>query len=255
MSLMMPSLLGFFEREGVAGDHQLDGLALAHHARQALRAAGAGKHAEVHFRQADLARVLARNADVGRHGDFQPTADAVTVDGRDHQLGRVLQAQQHLVGVQAEVVLEGRIDAGQHLDVRARGEELVARAGQHDHVDVVVHARLEDGLIELAVHFVGVSIGRRIEHLDHGHAAVGAVVDQCLRGFAGGRLHCGCHVETPSFLKMSCRVAKSCCLERVAQALFRDASSRARYPAAEICRPSRAQVPAASASTRGLYQV
>ena len=103
--------LRFFERERVARDHQLDRLALADQARQPLRAAGAGKNAEVHFRQADLARILARDANVGSHGDLQAAADAVAVDRRDHQLRRVLQAQQHFVGVQAEVVLEGRIDA------------------------------------------------------------------------------------------------------------------------------------------------
>src|SRR6266700_2541447 len=34
-----------FERESVAGDHQLDGFALAYQSRQALRAAGAGEYA------------------------------------------------------------------------------------------------------------------------------------------------------------------------------------------------------------------
>src|SRR5271165_1324854 len=52
--------LCFFERERVAGDHQLDGLALPHHPREALRAAGAGEYTQVHLRQADLAGVLAR---------------------------------------------------------------------------------------------------------------------------------------------------------------------------------------------------
>ncbi len=104
-------LLRFFERKRVAGDHQFDGLALAHQARQALRAAGAGQHAEVHFRQADLARIFARDAQVGSHGDLEASADAVAVDGGDHQLRRVLQPQQHFVGMQAEVILECRIDA------------------------------------------------------------------------------------------------------------------------------------------------
>ena len=140
--------------------------ALAHQARQALRSAGAGQHAEIHFGQSDLARILARDADVGRHRDLQSAAHAVPVQRGDHQLGRVLQAQQRLVRVQAEVVLEGRIDAGQHLDVRAGGEELVARARQHDHVDVVVHARRQDRIVQLPVHLVGVGVGGRIEHLD-----------------------------------------------------------------------------------------
>ena len=59
-----------------------------------------------------LPGVFARDAEVGRHGDFQPAAHAVAVDGRNHQLGRVFEPQQHFVGVQAKVILEGRIDAG-----------------------------------------------------------------------------------------------------------------------------------------------
>ena len=108
--------------------------------------------------------------------------------------GRVLQAQQHFVGVQAEVILERRVDAGQHLDVRASGEKLVARTGEHDDVNVVVHACFQDGLVELTVHFIGVGVGGRIEHLDHRDAAIGAVVDQLLRAFARCRLQCSSHV-------------------------------------------------------------
>jgi hypothetical protein len=56
-------------------------------------------------------------------------------------------------------------------------------AGQHDHVDIVVHARLEDRLVKLPVHLVGVGIGRRIVHLDHRHAGIGAIVDQVVSWF------------------------------------------------------------------------
>ena len=59
-------------------------------------------------------------------------------------------------------------------------------AGEQDDVDVVVHARLEDGLVELAVHLVGVGVGRRIVHLDHGDTVFDAVVDEGLGGFCGG---------------------------------------------------------------------
>ena len=163
-----------------------------------------GQDAQIHFRQADLARILARDADVGRHGDLQAAAHAVSVQCGDHQLGRVLQAQQRLIGMQAEVILESRIDADQHLDVRAGGKEFIARAGQHDHVHIVVHARLEDGLIELPVHLVGVGIGRRIAQFDHRHTGVHPVVDQLFRSFAACRLYCRRHRPTPfRNLKMS----------------------------------------------------
>ena len=171
-----------------------------------------GKHAEVDFGQADLARVFAGDPEVGRHGDLQPSANAMAVDRGDHELRRVLQPQQCFVCVQAEVILERRIDRGQHLDVRASGEKLVAHAGEHDHVHIVIHARPEDGLVELAVHFVGVGVRRRIVHLDHGHAGVGAIVDELLGGFAGGRLrrrYC-CHrllliVFASTFCEVCCR--------------------------------------------------
>jgi hypothetical protein len=35
----------------------------------------------------------------------------MAVNRGDHQLGRVLQAQQHFIGVQAEVILKRRVDA------------------------------------------------------------------------------------------------------------------------------------------------
>ena len=95
----------------------------------------------------------------------------MAVDGRDHQLGRVLQAKQRLIRVQAKIILERRIDAGQHLDVRPGGKELIPRSRQHDHVRVIVHTRFKNRLIELAVHLIGVGVGRRIGHFDHRHAA------------------------------------------------------------------------------------
>ena len=44
--------------------------------REPLRSAGAGQHAERDLGQPDLAGVLARDADVGRHRDLQAAADA-----------------------------------------------------------------------------------------------------------------------------------------------------------------------------------
>ena len=44
-----PQLLRLFKREGVSGNHQFDGLALADQAGESLRTASAGKHAKVHF--------------------------------------------------------------------------------------------------------------------------------------------------------------------------------------------------------------
>ena len=49
-------------------------------------------------------------------------------------------------------------------------EKFLARAGQHDDMNVVVHARREDGVVELPVHLIAVGIGRRIVQLDDGNA-------------------------------------------------------------------------------------
>src|SRR5581483_7230896 len=129
-----------FERKSITGDHQLDGFTLPHQPRQSLRAASPGKDAEIHFGQADLSRIFARDAKVSGHGDLETSTNAVAVDRGDHQLWRVFEPQERLVRVQAKVVLERRIDGRQHLDIRARREELVAIACQHHHVDVVIHA-------------------------------------------------------------------------------------------------------------------
>src|SRR5262249_58800131 len=110
--------------------------AFAHDAAQALRTAGAGQHAQVNLRQADLAGVAAGNADVGSHGDFQTAAYAVAVDRCDHQFGGVLQTQQRLVGMETEVILESRIHRGEHLDVGAVGEAFFARGRPQQDQDV-----------------------------------------------------------------------------------------------------------------------
>ena len=117
----------------------------------------------------------------------------MSVQRGNDQFRRLLQAEQSFVGVQAEVVLECGIDAGQHLDICASGEKLLSRPGEHDHVRIVVHAGFEDCVIELAVHLIGVGIGRRIVQFDHGHAAIDTVVEQWSGGLLGHRLNCGCH--------------------------------------------------------------
>ena len=153
-------LVRLLEGERVAGDHELDRLGLADHLGQTRRAAGAGQDAEGDLGQADLAGVLARDAQVRRHRDLEAAADRVAVQRGDHQLGRVLEAQERLVGVQAEEVLEAGRDGVQHADVGAGREEPVALAAQDDHVHVVVEAGLQDRVVELPVHGVRVGVGR-----------------------------------------------------------------------------------------------
>ena len=92
--------------------------------------------------------------------------------------GVCFETVERLVRMEAEVVLELRRDLRKHLDVRAGGEELVARAAEHDDVDVVVHTRIEDARIELLVHLVGVGVGGGIVQLEDRHPFFHPIVDQ-----------------------------------------------------------------------------
>src|SRR5215831_811132 len=113
--------------------------------------------------------------------------------------------------MQAEVILECWIDAGEHLDIRTRREELISGAGQHNHVDVIVHASLEDRVIELAIHLVGVRIRGRVEHLNNCYSAIRAVVDELLGGFCSRWLHCRGHENRSLVSKSTAKAAYSVC--------------------------------------------
>src|SRR5207302_1888518 len=103
-------------------------------AEEPVRAAGPGEHAERDLGEAALAAALPRDPDVGRHRDLEAAADRVAVQRRDDELRRLLEAVERLVRVEAEEVLEAGRDLLEHLDVRARREELVALAGEDDDV-------------------------------------------------------------------------------------------------------------------------
>src|SRR5262249_7190217 len=93
-----PQLLRALEVEGLTRGHQLDRGRLVDEPREALRAAGAREHAERHLGQPDLARAAPRDAEVGGHRDLEPAPHRVAIERRDHQLGRVLEAVERLVG-------------------------------------------------------------------------------------------------------------------------------------------------------------
>ena len=129
------------------------------------------------FGQPRLARTASRDAQIGRQSDLQPAPDAVAAQGRDHQLGRVLEAQKCLVGVQAEGVLEGRRDVVEHPDVRAGAEELLALPTKDHHLHGIVEARLQDGFVQVTHHLVGVAVGGRVRQGQEGHAVLDGVGD------------------------------------------------------------------------------
>src|SRR6185436_3896634 len=180
-----PDLLRLLEVDEPAGDHQVDRQVLADAAGQPLGAAGAGEHAQVDLGQAGLAGALLGNQDVGGHGDLEPAADRVPFERREDQLGGLLQAVQGLVGVQTEVVLEVGVGPLEHVDVGAGAEEFLALAGEDDDMDLAVEARLDDRLVDLAHHLVGIGIGRRIVEGEIGDPLLDLVVDQ--GALLGGR--------------------------------------------------------------------
>ena len=106
MWLTMPELLRLLEGDQAAGDHQLDGAGLADEAGEALGAAGAGEHAEGDLGQADLAGAFLAIRMSAAMAISRPPPTVCPSSAAMHQLGRLLQAVQRLVGVQAEVVLE-----------------------------------------------------------------------------------------------------------------------------------------------------
>src|SRR5882724_1736680 len=171
-------LLGLLEGDEAAGDHEVDGQVLAHPAGQALGAAGAGEDAQVDLGQADLAGVALGDEQVRGHGDLQPAAHGVPFERRDDQLGGLLQAVQGLVGVEAEVVLEVGVRSLQHVDVGPGAEELLPLAVQHQHIDVLVEAGLQNGRVELAHHLVGIGIGGWVVQGDVGDSVLDFVVNQ-----------------------------------------------------------------------------
>src|SRR6058998_109231 len=117
-------------------------------------------------------------------------AHGVPVERGDRELGGVLQAVQGLVRVQAEEILVARGDAVQVRDVRASREKLLAVAAQHQHVHGVVEAGLQDRLVELAHHVVGVGVRGRVVELDDRDTALDQAVDERLLPDLGFRHRC-----------------------------------------------------------------
>ena len=77
-----------------------------------MRAAHAGHDAEIDLGQADATAFLFGDADVARHGDFEPAANSVTVDSCDNKLGSIFKAREDFVAVESEVVLKREGFAG-----------------------------------------------------------------------------------------------------------------------------------------------
>jgi hypothetical protein len=127
-------------------------------ARQALRAAGAGQDAELHFRQRDL-RAGHGDAVVAAERQLEAAAHAGAADGGDDRLGGRLDDADHGVEVRFGQRL-GRIELA---DIGAAGEGLGA-ADQHDGLYGRVGHRFVEAGDEAAAQLVAEAVDRRVVH-------------------------------------------------------------------------------------------
>src|SRR3989441_1238128 len=88
-----------FRREHSARGHEVDRATLADKPRESLRASRSGKDAERHLRQSDPPGSVRGETEVGRHGDFESAADAMSVDRGDEELRRALHLVQNLLAI------------------------------------------------------------------------------------------------------------------------------------------------------------
>ena len=161
--------LGAVDTELVAlGEHR-EGIARRHHAGDALRAAGAGKQADLDLGQADARlRVLRGDAMVAREAELERAAERGAVDGGGPRLAagfqppveqRELAALLEQLGVRRLLALlachvgKGAVERLQHGEVGAAGERVLARGDDR---------ALDGGL-------VGDAVDDRAQLLDHVH--------------------------------------------------------------------------------------
>ncbi|VTR68962.1 hypothetical protein DESC_720340 [Desulfosarcina cetonica] len=140
-------------------DHLL-GLALAHQARQALGAAGAGNHRQPGFGQAH-AGPLGGDTDIRGQGQFGAAPQGDAVDRRDHRLVELLDGSEKIAdGEDIFLDLQGRI-GNPFLQVGTGAKGFLARAGDDDHA----HAGVEANGGNLGLHGVQQRPVEGIHHL------------------------------------------------------------------------------------------
>ena len=106
---------------------------------------------------------LPGDAQVGGQRDLEPAADAVAVERGDHQLRRLLEAGQRLVGVQAEVVLEARGRPSLSMPMSAPAQKNFSPAPRSTMTCTASSMRASRmACVELAHHLVGVGVGGRV---------------------------------------------------------------------------------------------
>src|SRR5882757_4285551 len=126
-----PDPIGFLRADHLAGENELQGAALSHQPRQALRAAAARKQTELDFRLAEL-RGLDCDPDSAGHGGLAAAAERKAIDRRDHRLAEVLDEIEHLLSEAARPFGVDRAGLRQLTDVGTGNERFVAGTRQDD---------------------------------------------------------------------------------------------------------------------------
>ena len=154
-----PDAVGLLRADHFAGEDELQGAAFADQARQALRAAAAGKETELHLGLAELGAVH-RDPDGAGHRRLAAAAERKAVDGRDHRLAEILDEIEDLLSEAAGLFGVDRRGMRELADVGAGDERLVAGAGQDD----AAHCSVVSRVLECGSQ---IRPGRRIQGVEH----------------------------------------------------------------------------------------
>jgi hypothetical protein len=154
-----------FALHGLAAHDHVEGGFHTDHARQALRAAGAGNEAQLDFGQRD-AGARCGHAVVAAQRQFEAAAHAHGVDGCDDGLGGGFEREDHA----QQVGLLQRLGRAEFLDVRTAGERL-AGAGDDDGLDGVVGIGLGQAIGDADAGRETETVDRRVGQCDHGDIA------------------------------------------------------------------------------------
>ena len=129
--------------QAASGEQHLHRDMIGNAARQ-LDGRRIGERAGIDFRQRE-GRVIGGDDDVGRDHDLEAAAEGEAVDRGDH---RLVEAGQFLQAAEAAdaIVGIGRLAVGGRLEIPARAEEFLARAGEDGDAQVRIVAELRESL-------------------------------------------------------------------------------------------------------------
>src|SRR5438034_1262685 len=170
--------LGLGGVDGLAAQQQLLGARDADQSGQALHAARAGKQAELHLGQRE-AGARAGQTQIAEQRQLEPAAVRHAVDRCHHglrQRGELLGHADDVADLAAPAL--GIRRARELLDVGARGERPLARAGQHDGADRPGLGELVDERLEALVHRLAEDVERRVVEREDGDRADVLAADQ-----------------------------------------------------------------------------